>query len=263
MSSETPRLGLKYLKPSQEQPEVIINDAWNKIDAAVHGGSDVTSDDSSDIGGGSITVEDTTDSPHISIADVTTLRFAGLTVTEPSAGVALITADAQSQVTPGPSLTVEDRADSPATIIEGVAVLRFVGAKLESESGEVALVIIPAPPVGAQWASIPAGAVLSLPTNPVLAVAAAEGHIKEVRIYTKGGSGSCAIDVWKVAAGTLPTSAHDITGANPPTISAGTGYDNTTLTGWNRHVARGDVFMFTLASVSGSFTAIWLSILLG
>ena len=36
MAITTPNLNLTYLVPSQSQPEVPINDAWNKIDAAIH-----------------------------------------------------------------------------------------------------------------------------------------------------------------------------------------------------------------------------------
>jgi hypothetical protein len=71
----TPNLDLQYLDPSQAQPEVKINDAWNKIDAAI---ADA---------GGSITVEQSGDSPGITA--VRKLVFTGgATVTELSAGVA-------------------------------------------------------------------------------------------------------------------------------------------------------------------------------
>lgn len=259
---QTKFLKLRYLDPSQAQPEVKINEAWDILDEAIENGLPINTG-GSDAGGGSITVEDRTDSPHVAIDNVTVLRFEGFRVQAESGGVAKITALDASD-TGGGSLTVEDRADSPAIEITDVSVLRFVGAKVESESGGVAQITMPAPPpVGAQWVSVPAGAALSLPTNPVLAIASAEGHIKEVRIYTQGGSGSCVIDIWRAAAGTFPTSGNDVTGGSPPTISAGTAYANTTLSGWLRNVAKGDAFLFTLASVSGSFTGIWISILLG
>lgn len=48
-STKTPRFGLPYIDPSQEQPEVKINEAWNIIDANLgDGGSDVSSGGGSD-----------------------------------------------------------------------------------------------------------------------------------------------------------------------------------------------------------------------
>jgi hypothetical protein len=71
----TPNLDLLYLDPSQAQPEVKINDAWNKIDAAVAGG---------------ITIADA-DSPFTEVSGVKTLRIAGATVTAESDNSALLT----------------------------------------------------------------------------------------------------------------------------------------------------------------------------
>jgi hypothetical protein len=108
--------------------------------------------------------------------------------------------------------------------------------------------------IGAQWTQVPFGSTLALPTNPVLRVAPRGGTILEVRIYTIGGVGSCVIDVWKTTTGNVPTSGNDITGGSPPTISSGTSYLNNTLSGWTTTVTAEDVFLFTLASVSGAFT---------
>lgn len=73
MSGETPNLGLKYLDPSQSQPEVKVNDAWDKIDAAV----------------GSIAVSDVSTSPPI-VKRAVELKFSGATVTHETGGVARI-----------------------------------------------------------------------------------------------------------------------------------------------------------------------------
>lgn len=117
--------------------------------------------------------------------------------------------------------------------------------------------------VGAQWVQVPFGTVLSLPTNPVLTQSERGGTILEVRIYTIGGTGSCVVDIWKAAAGTVPTSGNDITGGVPPQITSGTSYLNSTLTSWTTSVAAGDVFLFTLASVSGSFTNVTVLVRIG
>jgi hypothetical protein len=42
MPTQTPNLLLTYLTPSQSQPEVPVNDAWDKIDAAVHAENPLT-----------------------------------------------------------------------------------------------------------------------------------------------------------------------------------------------------------------------------
>lgn len=76
MGGQTTNLNLVYLAQSQEQPEVLINDAWNKIDAAV----------------GGVNVEDA-DSPHVSVSNAKTLKFSGATVTAESDDVALVTID--------------------------------------------------------------------------------------------------------------------------------------------------------------------------
>lgn len=76
MSTETPNLHLEYVDPSQSQPEVKINDAWDKIDAAVGGLT-------------GFTVEDV-DSPQTTVSGVKTLKFSGATITEESNDSVLI-----------------------------------------------------------------------------------------------------------------------------------------------------------------------------
>lgn len=72
----TPNLDLQYLDASQNQPEVKINDAWNKIDAAIVG---------------TVNVKQVGDSPAGDVSGVHTLKFSGgVTVTAESDGSALI-----------------------------------------------------------------------------------------------------------------------------------------------------------------------------
>lgn len=62
MSTETPNLGLQYLDAAQAQPEVKINDAWDKLDAI------------------SLTVSNTDDSPDVTVDRVRSLVFEGATL---------------------------------------------------------------------------------------------------------------------------------------------------------------------------------------
>jgi hypothetical protein len=278
----TPNLGLPYIDPNQAQPEVKINEAWDLIDAFAgetgHGGGAIQVEEEGDsppvsatklkfigatvtgesgevavieIEGGSLEVSEVGDSPAGDKYQVTHIKFAGATVTPETDGSVLVETAS--------GLAVEDSIDSPATTVLDVSVLRFEGAQVFEESGGVALVKIPSiRNIGAQWVNF-AGSALALPTNEVLAVAADAGIIEEARIYTLGGSGGCTIDIWKCPAGAVPTSSNDITAGGAPAISAGTSYDNTTLSGWTKDVAVGDVFLFTLAAVS-SFTSVFITL---
>lgn len=119
--SSTPNLGLPYVVPNQSQPSIPINTAFDILDAAVGGvgvsiavkevgdspagdvphcktlriaGATVTpeSDDTAlvTIPAGSMTVEDLSVSPHVTIDDVSTIRFSGsgVAVSAGSDGVA-------------------------------------------------------------------------------------------------------------------------------------------------------------------------------
>jgi len=113
--AKTPRFQLPYIDPSQEQPEVKINEAWDIIDAALPGGSETGSDvGSSDSGGpGSITVEQRDDSPEVVVNDVTTLRFKGATVESETGGVAVVTI-------PEPTPPPPSSAGSPIIIVRNM-----------------------------------------------------------------------------------------------------------------------------------------------
>jgi hypothetical protein len=64
-------------------------------------------------------------------------------------------------------------------------------------------------------------------------------------------SGSIVVDVWKdTYANYPPTDADSITASAPPTISAATKSEDSTLTGWTTSVAVGDVFGFNVDSAS-------------
>lgn len=64
-------------------------------------------------------------------------------------------------------------------------------------------------------------------------------------------SGSIVIDVWKdTYANYPPTDADSITAAAPPTVSAATNSQDSTLTGWTTSVAAGDIFGFNVDSIT-------------
>jgi hypothetical protein len=64
-------------------------------------------------------------------------------------------------------------------------------------------------------------------------------------------SGSIVVDVWKdTYTNYPPTDADSITAAAPPTISAATKSQDTTLTGWTTAVAAGSILGFNVDSVT-------------
>jgi hypothetical protein len=62
-------------------------------------------------------------------------------------------------------------------------------------------------------------------------------------------SGSITVDVWK-AAGAIPTSGNKISASAPLTLSSAQLAQNGSLTGWTTSVSSGDVFGFSVATVS-------------
>ena len=64
-------------------------------------------------------------------------------------------------------------------------------------------------------------------------------------------TGSIVVNIWKdVHANFPPTVADKITASAPPTISAGTKAQDTTLTGWTTAISAGDVLRFNVDSCS-------------
>jgi hypothetical protein len=73
-------------------------------------------------------------------------------------------------------------------------------------------------------------------------------------------SGSIVIDVWKdTFANFPPDNADSITAGNEPELSTDNEAEDSTLTGWGTSVTAGDVFGFTVDSVSG---LLWVSLTL-
>jgi hypothetical protein len=77
------------------------------------------------------------------------------------------------------------------------------------------------------------------------------GTITKVTVLTRGGTGSCVIDIWKDTYANFPPTVLDtITASAKPTISSATKYQDSTLTGWNTTISGGDVLMFHVDSTS-------------
>jgi hypothetical protein len=121
----TPNLDLQYLDPSQAQPEVKVNDAWNKIDAAVAEALATT---------GGIEVTTSAESPGVPFK-VKRIKFTGAAIDYTTDGD-LVT------VTVGGAISVQD-IDSPSKSISDVTILRFDGAIIEQDSTGAAVITIP------------------------------------------------------------------------------------------------------------------------
>ena len=64
-------------------------------------------------------------------------------------------------------------------------------------------------------------------------------------------SGSIVVDVWKdTYANFPPTDADSITASAPPTISAATKSQDSTLTGWTTAIAAGSILRFNVDSAA-------------
>lgn len=110
--SNTPKLGLPLMESSQSQPEVVYNEACEILDNL----------------GASLEVEQSGDSPGVT--QVTKLKFLGASVTEESAGVAVVTVDATSGS--GSPLTVDALTNITKITFDGPAVSVAAGTTGEA-----------------------------------------------------------------------------------------------------------------------------------
>ncbi len=77
------------------------------------------------------------------------------------------------------------------------------------------------------------------------------GTINSWSIISSQANSTIAIDIWKHATGTLPTSADKITSTTGPSLSgAQMTLDSTSMTGWTTSVAAGDIFIFHVAGAA-------------
>lgn len=153
-----------------------------------------------------------------------------------NAGAAVVSASGVQSIVAGTNISVD--ATDPANPI--------VSASASSVTQRRVL--------GAAWGST--AALVAANCADVIVHVPQDGTIVAAKIYTQGGSGSCVVDVWKdTYANFPPTDADWITASAPPTVSAGTKSEDTTLTGWTTAVSRGDVLVFHVDSTS-TFTNI-------
>ena len=168
-----------------------------------------------------------------------TLAGAGLgTVTSVgiTAGSSGYITSAGGPITSSGNITVDLSTSAQTALATATAINFSTGAGWNSSSGVILLSLISAIDVIIPYACT----------------------LQEVDIDTQG-TGSCIVDVWKAASRATPTSSNDITGGTPPSISSGTQYTNTTLSGWTTAFATNDKVRFTLASVSG-FTSVIITL---
>jgi hypothetical protein len=103
-------------------------------------------------------------------------------------------------------------------------------------------------------------AAVIVPTNKVAVVVTEDCSIIGVEVLTLGGTGSCVLDIAKSTyAGYPPTVS--ICGAAKPTISAGTKYQDFTLTGWTTALSEGDTLLIEVQS-STVFTYVAIRLIL-
>lgn len=128
---------------------------------------------------------------------------------------------------------------------------RIIAEDIGSEGDSSAVVDIVR---GATW--VRGSGEIETPVNDVDVVISEACEIVQALIFTEGGPGSCVVDIWRDATANFPpTVADTITASAKPTISSDDSYSDSTLTGWSKSCAAGDVLRFHLDSTS-SFTRI-------
>lgn len=124
--------------------------------------------------------------------------------------------------------------------------------------GDIAATTIADNAVELRGATFTAGTSIIVPANmnDVPIYIKQECNISKIILLTRGGSGSCVVDIWKKPIGAFPpTVADSIMGPSKPTIVAGTTYQDTTLTGVNKFLSGGDTLVVHLES-STAFTVV-------
>jgi hypothetical protein len=101
------------------------------------------------------------------------------------------------------------------------------------------------------------------PTNDVPIYIREDCRIQQVIMLTRGGAGSCSVDIWRSSIGAYPpTVANSIcSGVNPTITASAVPYSNSTLTGFTTTLSAGDTLLIHLNS-SSTFTVIGVFLVL-
>ena len=152
---------------------------------------------------------------------------------------------------PVSNVTLEDVDDQVATLLVAGD---HIALTYDDPGGTLTIDAAVPRQIGATWGS--ASALVAGDCADVVARVPKAGTITGAYVYTRGGTGSCVIDVWNdTYANYPPTVADSITASAKPTVSSGIKSANTTLTGWDKTLAEGDVLVFHVDSTS-TFTGI-------
>jgi hypothetical protein len=112
---------------------------------------------------------------------------------------------------------------------------------------------------GATWSG-GTSAIVASSLNDVSIINPTDSLIERVSILTKGGTGSCQVDVWTSPVGAYPPGPGNTIFTVLPTITSGLTYDDTVLSGLStNHIPAGNVLTFHLVS-SSTFTEIVLNL---
>lgn len=113
---------------------------------------------------------------------------------------------------------------------------------------------------GASWTGF--NQAVQVPVQDVAVPIPFDATIVKVIVLTQGGTGSCTVDIWNDAFASYPPDVGDtICASAKPTITSGTKFQDTTLTGWTTAVSAGDVLNFHLQGNS-VFTGIAVFVIL-
>lgn len=123
----------------------------------------------------------------------------------------------------------------------------------------VGTIYVPRIPCGCTWTR--RGSILQTPALNGLFYVPRKSVIKGASLLTQGSiTGSCQVDIWKIAVGSFPpTISNTIVASAPPKILVGSHYTDITLLGWTTALAAGDTLVFVLNS-SSLFTEIALAL---
>lgn len=139
---------------------------------------------------------------------------------------------------------------------EGWSMGRAMGAISGAVDGTVWMLVesvadrVPFEPAGVNIIMGVENVVLSPGTRPNDVELPMTGTIESVRLLARQ-AGSIVIDIWKdTYANYPPTVADSICAAAKPTLSSASKSQDTTLTGWNKAVNKGDIMRFNIDSVS-------------